>query len=138
MRKQAAQKKSHSMMMTKMNFSRQSHLKLKISDDQSIFAWLPTGSPGHTFYGRPVTTSKSLLAKCPGSFSHCGEIGLFPYRRARRNFAVMTREGMKMNFIVARHAPPADSAFLILDCPIGSLPGTSPAIGLMKIEALDE
>jgi len=46
--------------------------------------------------------------------------------------------GMKMNFIVVSHPPPTDSAFLILDCPIGSLPGTSPAIGLMKIGTLDE
>lgn len=94
---------------------------LKVSDDQTLFAWVHPSGAGPT---------NGLLANHPGFFKHSGEASPFPCNRTPRNLATMTPDGMKLTMLYAEF-PYSDhslcSTLLILDCCWGPAVGTAPA-----------
>lgn len=90
---------------------------LKVSDDQSLFAW-NMGS------GRRST----LFADHPHQFQWAKMIGAIPHRRAVRNMAIATNNGLEMRFITIELPPNGIyDKILVLDCQIGPILGVYPA-----------
>ncbi|KAI0531664.1 heterokaryon incompatibility protein-domain-containing protein [Xylaria digitata] len=98
---------------------------LKLTDDQSIFAWNGSGD---------VEVYESLLAPQIACFRHSSDIDPIPSYRTNLNLAVNTVTGLNMRFLLAEQEVEQENTgvkLALLDCHIvGPLPGTYPAIEL--------
>lgn len=90
---------------------------LKVSDDQSLFAWNERSGSRST-----------LFADHPHQFRWAKMVSAIPHRRAVRNMAVATNNGLEMRFITIQLPPKATcDKILVLDCQIGPILGIYPA-----------
>ncbi|KAI1372825.1 heterokaryon incompatibility protein-domain-containing protein [Hypoxylon crocopeplum] len=107
---------------------------LKTTDDQSIFAWHNKGFSE----GTPV----DVLAQSPSDFAESGTVSPQPFHRVGRKATSITNQGIAIEFpIMSLPAPvnmesePFTEVEAILDCQLGSAPGTFPTIRLRCVES---
>ncbi|KAJ8132991.1 hypothetical protein O1611_g629 [Lasiodiplodia mahajangana] len=105
---------------------------LKTTDDQSIFAW-----HNATLEGDPV----DVLASSPSDFDTSGSISPYTPFRANRKATSITNQGIAVELpILSIPSPlhtehsPFEEIEAILDCQLGSAPGTFPTIRLRSVE----
>ncbi|KAI0513093.1 HET-domain-containing protein [Xylaria bambusicola] len=105
---------------------------LKTTDDQSIFAWY-----NYTLDGSPV----DILAQSPSDFSESGRISPYTPFRVNRKATAITNQGIAVELpILSLPSPlhtehsPFEEIEAILDCQLGSTPGTFPTIRLRSVE----
>lgn len=107
---------------------------IRLSDDPSILAWYATNESD----GTPV----DFLASRPSDFLESGDIAAYPYRRTRTEAMMITSQGLSLEIVLLSFrrdetATTEDGqlfgeATAILDCQIGSIPGTFPTIILRR------
>ncbi|KAI0096208.1 HET-domain-containing protein [Nemania sp. FL0031] len=105
---------------------------LKTTDDQSIFAW-----HNAKLEGDPV----DVLAIAPSDFNNSGSISPYTPFRANRKATSITNQGIAVELpILSIPSPlhtdhsPFEEIEAILDCQLGSAPGTFPTIRLRSVE----
>ncbi|KAH0840416.1 hypothetical protein AYO21_03053 [Fonsecaea monophora] len=107
---------------------------LKSTDDQSIFAWhSPEYSEG---------TVVDVFASSPSDFVGSGAIAREPFHRVRGKPTTITNQGviielpiMSVTRLGTTEFKLYDEVHAILDCQIGSAPGTFPMIRLRSLHA---
>ncbi|TGJ84681.1 hypothetical protein E0Z10_g4078 [Xylaria hypoxylon] len=105
---------------------------LKTTDDQSIFAW---HNPREE--GSPV----DVLAHSPSDFADSGTISPYTPFRVNRKATTITNQGIAVELPIlsvphplhTEHSP-FEEIEAILDCQLGSAPGTFPTIRLRSVE----
>jgi hypothetical protein len=105
---------------------------LKTTDDQSIFAW-----HNSKVEGSPV----DVLAHTPSDFADSGPISPYTPFRVNRKATVITSHGIAVELPIlslpsqlhTEHSP-FEEIEAILDCQLGSAPGTFPTIRLRSVE----
>ncbi|KAI0418855.1 heterokaryon incompatibility protein-domain-containing protein [Xylaria grammica] len=105
---------------------------LKTTDDQSIFAWHNGGLEGD-----PV----DVLARTPSDFAESGPVSPYTPFRANRKATSITNQGIVVELPIlsvphplhTEHSP-FEEIEAILDCQLGSAPGTFPTIRLRSVE----
>jgi hypothetical protein len=108
---------------------------IKVTEDQSIFAWLDHDSIdyyredyGDTFrrYG--------LLADSPWLFTIVSSVAKFPIYRLSRSPPVSTRQGLRVYMLMCRDVSysSGDIYLAVLDCQVGSTPGVFAGIRLKR------
>ncbi|CAO2657745.1 Nn.00g038710.m01.CDS01 [Neocucurbitaria sp. VM-36] len=107
---------------------------LKSTDDQSIFAW----NSQEYLEG----TAVDVFASSPSDFVGSGAIAREPFYRVRGNPTTITNQGviielpiMSVTRLDMTEFTPYDEVEAILDCQIGSVPGTFPKIRLRSLRA---
>lgn len=107
---------------------------IRLNDDQSILAWYATDESD----GTPV----DFLASRASDFLESGDIAAYPYRRTGTEAMMITSQGLSLEMILLslRRDETATTEYgqlfgevtAILDCQIGSIPGTFPTIVLRR------
>lgn len=107
---------------------------IRLSNDQSILAWYATDESD----GTPV----DFLASRASDFQESGDIAAHPYRRTGQEAMMITSQGLSLELVVVSFrrddASMTENGQLygevdaILDCQIGSIPGTFPSIRLKR------
>lgn len=107
---------------------------IRLSDDQSILAWYATEESD----GTPV----DFLASRASDFQESGDIAAHPYRRTGKEGMTITSQGLSLELVLLslrrdETAATEDGQLFgevsaILDCQIGSIPGTFPTIILRR------
>jgi hypothetical protein len=108
---------------------------LKITDDQSIFAWRdPTAKPYRDDYPEECNP-QSLLAPSPDLFQYSKSISQFYVETPGPTTSTFTNKGLKVNFLVCQDSNyPSELVYMaILNCAIGRLPGHLPGIRLRRL-----
>ncbi|KAK1753685.1 heterokaryon incompatibility protein-domain-containing protein [Echria macrotheca] len=103
---------------------------LKTSDDQSIFAW---HSPDY-----PVGAAVEVLATSPSDFASSGAVSRHPFFRVGRKGVTVTSEGISCQLSIAFPIERFYGIQAILDCQLGSIPGTFPTINLRSVSSYHE
>ncbi|KAI0968038.1 HET-domain-containing protein [Xylaria arbuscula] len=105
---------------------------LRTTDDQSIFAWY-----NYTMDGFPV----DVLAHAPSDFARSGSVSPYASFRVNRKATSITNQGIAVQLPILsipspRHTEysPFEEIEAILDCQLGSAPGTFPTIRLRSVE----
>jgi len=103
---------------------------LKASDDQSIFAW----------YTHSDEMPVDVLATSPSDFAHSGTLSRQHFSRVGRKPTTITNLGITIELPImstrrldSSSFSPFDEIEAILDCQLGSVPGTFPTIRLRSI-----
>ncbi|KAI1329061.1 HET-domain-containing protein [Xylariaceae sp. FL0255] len=109
---------------------------LKISDDQSIFAWHNYAVKG---------SAVDVLAPSPAQFMDSGSISLHNPLRWNRKATSITNQGIALELPLLSAPNKLNLEFLpykevdaILDCQLGNVPGTFPTIRLRSVEGQSE
>ncbi|KAJ3580135.1 hypothetical protein NPX13_g429 [Xylaria arbuscula] len=105
---------------------------LKTTDDQSIFAWY-----NYKLDGSPV----DILAHSPSDFTESGPMSPYTPFRVNRKATAITNQGIAVELPIlsiptplhTEHSP-FEEIEAILDCQLGSTPGTFPTIRLRSVE----
>lgn len=107
---------------------------IRSSDDQSILAWYATEEADGT--------GVDFLASRSSDFLESGDIAAYPYRRTGKEAMVITSQGLSLELVILSFkrddaATTEDGELFgevdaILDCQIGSIPGTFPSIRLKR------
>ncbi|KAI3320876.1 HET-domain-containing protein [Xylariaceae sp. AK1471] len=105
---------------------------LKTTDDQSIFAWYNS-----RIEGSPV----DVLARAPSEFADSGSVSPYTPFRVNRKATSITNQGMVVELPIlsipgpqhTEHSP-FEEIEAILDCQLGSAPGTFPTIRLRSVK----
>lgn len=107
---------------------------IRLSDDQSILAWYATEESD----GTPV----DFLASRASDFLESGDIAAHPYHRTGKEAMTITSQGLSLELVVLSYRPdesattedqqPFGEVNAILDCQMGSIPGTFPTIRLRR------
>lgn len=107
---------------------------IRSSDDQSILAWYATEESD----GTPV----DFLASRASDFLESGDIAAYPYRRTGKEAMMITNQGLTLELVlrsfrrdetaVTEDGQLFGEVAAILDCQIGSIPGTFPTIILRR------
>ena len=113
---------------------------LKISNDQSLFAWK---YPIIEFYRDEYSEDfklQGLLAPTPELFRHSDAISQFYSETAGRAFPVSTNKGIQVEFLMCQDMGyPSGLVYLaMLNCPVGHVPGRLPAIHLKRLSPRSE
>ncbi|PVH81896.1 HET-domain-containing protein [Cadophora sp. DSE1049] len=113
---------------------------LKISNDQSLFAWK---CPLVEFYREEYSDDfkpQGLLAPTPELFQHSDAISQFYSETAGRAFPVSTSKGVQLEFLMCQDMGyPSGLVYLaMLNCPVGHVPGRLPAINLKRLSPSSE
>ncbi|KAI0423793.1 HET-domain-containing protein [Xylaria sp. FL1042] len=105
---------------------------LRTTDDQSIFAWY-----NYKFDGSPV----DVLAHSPSDFADSGSISPYTPFRVNRKATSITNQGIAVEMPILSIPSPLHTEYspfeeieAILDCQLGSAPGTFPTIRLRSVE----
>lgn len=113
---------------------------LKITDDQSIFAWRdPTAKPYRDDYPEECNP-QGLLAPSPELFQYSKSISQFYIETPEPATSTSTNKGLKVNFLVCQDSSyPSELVYMaILSCAIGPLPGHLPGIRLRRLASTSE
>jgi hypothetical protein len=113
---------------------------LKISNDQSLFAWkYPIVEFFQDKYSEDFKL-QGLLAPAPELFRHSDAISQFYSETAGRAFPVSTSKGVQVEFLMCQDMGyPSGLVYLaMLNCPIGHVPGRLPAIHLRRLSPSSE
>lgn len=107
---------------------------IRLTDDQSILAWYPTEESDGT--------AVDFLASRASDFQQSGDIAAHPYLRTGKEAMTITSQGLSLELLVLsfRRDEAASTeeeqnfgeVNAILDCQIGSIPGTLPSIRLKR------
>ncbi|PMD39488.1 HET-domain-containing protein [Hyaloscypha variabilis F] len=108
---------------------------LKVSNDQSLFAWRdPTMEHYRDDYPE-ASHPQGLLAASPDVFEYSNTIAQFYTETSRHDFSSSTNKGLRVKFLMCQD-PTAASGLVylaVLSCQIGNIPGLLPAIRLRRI-----
>ncbi|KAI1126213.1 HET-domain-containing protein [Nemania abortiva] len=106
---------------------------LRTTDDQSIFAWHNARVEGY-----PV----DILASAPSEFADSGSISPYTPFRVNRKATSITNQGIAIELPILSIPNPLHTEYspfeeidAILDCQLGSAPGTFPTIRLRSVES---
>jgi hypothetical protein len=113
---------------------------LKITDDQSIFAWRdPTAKTYRDDYPEE-RNPQGLLAPSPELFQYSKSISQFYIETPGPATSTSTNKGLKVNFLVCQNSSyPSELVYMaILSCAIGPLPGHLPGIRLRRLASTSE
>lgn len=91
---------------------------MKVSDDQSIFAWRDDDSI--ELYGR-----RGLLTSSPTHFRTSGDVAQFHSERPGRSVTVSTNEGLRVDLLMCEDTGYHSGLVYVavIDCQLGSIPG---------------
>ncbi|KAK0620913.1 heterokaryon incompatibility protein-domain-containing protein [Immersiella caudata] len=110
---------------------------LRISDDQSIFAW-------HS-QDYLEGTAVDVLATSPSDFTESGALSRQPFHRVGREPTTITSQGISCQLPLLSVArldttdfKPFTEVDAILDCQLGNIPGTFPTIRLRSLPSKGE
>ncbi|KAI1421739.1 HET-domain-containing protein [Xylaria sp. FL1777] len=105
---------------------------LRTTDDQSIFAWY-----NYKLDGSPV----DVLAHAPSDFTDSGSLSPYTPFRVNRKATSITNQGIAVELPILSIPSPLHTEYspfeeidAILDCQLGSAPGTFPTIRLRSVE----
>jgi hypothetical protein len=108
---------------------------LKVSNDQSLFAWRdPTMNHYRDDYPE-ASHPQGLLAASPGVFRYSNTIAQFYTETPGRAFSSSTNKGLQVEFLMCQDLTAASGLvyLAVLSCQIGNIPGILPAIRLRRI-----
>jgi hypothetical protein len=109
---------------------------MKISDDQSIFAWRDDESLDtyREEYGNSFHQT-GLLAAQPAFFKTSGSVGQFQPERPGRSTSGATNQGIKVEFLMCREAcyQSGQVYLAVLDSQLGSIPGVLAGIRMRQL-----
>lgn len=107
---------------------------IRLNDDQSILAWYATEEADGT--------AVDFLASGASDFQESGDIAAHPYRRTGQEAMMITSQGLSVELCQLsvkqdeaagiEGEEPFGEVDAILDCQIGSIPGTFPSIRLRR------
>lgn len=113
---------------------------LKISNDQSLFAWkYPIVESYRDEYSEDFKL-QGLLATTPELFRHSDATSQFYSETTGRAFPVSTNKGVQVEFLMCQDMGyPSGLVYLaMLNCPVGHVPGRLPAIHLKRLSPSSE
>jgi hypothetical protein len=113
---------------------------LKVSNDQSLFAWK---YPMVEFYRDEYFEDykpQGLLASTPEVFQHSNVISQFYSETPGRAVPVSTNKGVQVEFLMCQDMGYQSGLVYLamLNCPIGHIPGRLPAIHLKRLSPSSE
>lgn len=107
---------------------------IRLSNDQSILAWYPTGERDGA--------ALDFLASSASDFQESGDISAHPYSRTEQDAMIITSQGLSLELVILSSSRDISSATesghlfdevdAILDCQMGSIPGTFASIRLKR------
>lgn len=108
---------------------------LKVSDDQSLFAWRNPAMNHYRDDYPEASKPQGLLAASPDVFEFSNTIAQFYTETPGRAFSSFTNKGLQVEFLMCQDlACPSGLVYLaVLSCQIGSMPGILPAIRLRRM-----
>jgi len=101
---------------------------MKVSDDQSIFAWRDDHSMG--LYDR-----RGLLTSSPTHFRTSGDVAQFHSERPGRSVTVSTNQGLRLDLLMCQDTSYQSGLLYVavIDCQLGSIPGVLAGIRLRRL-----
>lgn len=113
---------------------------LKVSDDQSLFAWMDPTMPGYRDDYPEASKPQGLLAASPEAFQSSDQIAQFYSETPGRAVTQSTNKGLQIEFLMCQDPTYSSGMvfFAILTCQAGRLPGVLPCIRLRRLSPKSE
>ncbi|PMD40312.1 HET-domain-containing protein [Hyaloscypha variabilis F] len=108
---------------------------MKISDDQSIFAWKDPSATSYRDDYPEASQPQGLLASSPSVFQYSETVAQFYSESPGRAVSTSTNKGLQVEFLMCQDLSyPSGLVFLaVLNCQIGTFPGVLPGIRLRRL-----